>query len=112
VRVEDAPILARLAELHRELNARYFEGRLREISFRLSGRMRSRLGEVTLERGSGAATEIGISRRHLRRDGWTAVSATLLHEMVHQWQAESGLPVNHGREFRRMARIVGLDGKE
>jgi hypothetical protein len=26
----------------------------------------------------------------------------LLHEMVHQWQAETGRKLGHGREFRRM----------
>ncbi len=33
---------------------------------------------------------------------------TLLHEMVHQWQAESGVPVDHGPAFRRKARQVGV----
>jgi hypothetical protein len=31
-----------------------------------------------------------------------------LHEMVHQWQAETGLPVDHGASFRRKAREVGV----
>jgi hypothetical protein len=34
---------------------------------------------------------------------------TLLHEMVHQWQDETGRPVDHGREFRRKAREVGIE---
>lgn len=25
----------------------------------------------------------------------------LLHEMVHQWQAENGLPLDHGRRFKQ-----------
>jgi hypothetical protein len=33
---------------------------------------------------------------------------TLLHEMVHQWQHEQGLSVDHGRAFRDMARRVGI----
>jgi hypothetical protein len=36
------------------------------------------------------------------------VEETLLHEMVHQWQAETGQPVDHGRAFRRKAREVGI----
>jgi hypothetical protein len=32
----------------------------------------------------------------------------MLHEMVHQWQAETGLPVDHGPGFRRKAREVGV----
>jgi hypothetical protein len=33
---------------------------------------------------------------------------TLLHEMVHQWQAETGHAVDHGRSFRAKAREVGI----
>jgi hypothetical protein len=36
------------------------------------------------------------------------VEHTLLHEMVHQWQAENGLPVDHRGGFRRKAREVGI----
>jgi hypothetical protein len=32
----------------------------------------------------------------------------MLHEMVHQWQAESGLRIDHGRTFRQKAREVGV----
>ena len=105
----DETILARLADLHAALNRQYFEGRLAAILIRLSSRMRSRLGELRMERGTGAAIEIALSRRHLRRDGWLAVRDTLLHEMIHQWQAESSLPVDHGRRFRDKAKAVGVE---
>jgi len=105
----DERLLARLQSLHAHLNREYFEGRLTAIPIRLSGRMRRRLGELRVERATGSAEEIGIARRHLRRDGWEAVRDTLLHEMVHQWQAESAMPVDHGREFRRKARAVGVE---
>ncbi len=108
-RPEDESILARLTDLHAALNRQYFEGRLAAIPIRLSGRMRSRLGELRMERQSGAALEIALSRRHLRRDGWPALRDTLLHEMIHQWQAESALAVDHGRAFRRKAREVGIE---
>lgn len=104
----DAEIVAELDRLHAELNQRHFEGRLTRIPIWLSARMRSRLGELRLERRTGRAVAIGISRRHLKRDGWAKVRETLLHEMVHQWQAESGLPVDHRGEFRRKAREVGI----
>jgi hypothetical protein len=52
--------------------------------------------------------EIVISRRHIRRHGWKAALETLLHEMVHQWQDETGLTVDHGGEFRRKAREIGI----
>ena len=27
--------------------------------------------------------------------------ATILHEMIHQWQHENGLPMDHGRSFKQ-----------
>jgi len=107
-RPEDAGLVAELRRLHAEFNLVHFEGRLTEIPIVLSSRMRRRLGELRMARKTGRPIHIGISRRHLRRDGWRGVRETLLHEMVHQWQAESGHPVDHGAEFRRKARAVGI----
>jgi hypothetical protein len=104
----DGAALARLAELHARLNERHFGGALPAIRFRLSGRMRTRLGELTVDAKTGQATEIAVSRAHLRH-GWPEVEQTVLHEMVHQWQAESALPVDHRAEFRRKARAVGIE---
>jgi hypothetical protein len=103
----DEPLLARLREAHARLNAQHFEGALSSIPIRISTRMRIRLGEVVLHPLAGTAEEIGMSRRHLRHDPWEDVEHTLLHEMVHQWQAETGRPVDHGHAFRRKAREVG-----
>ncbi len=108
---EDQPLIDRLSHLHEILNAQHFDGALATIPIRLSDRMRSRLGELRalpsrdLSRGP---IEIIISRRHIRRHGWDAAAETLLHEMVHQWQVEHGHPLDHGREFRRKAREVGV----
>ena len=55
--------------------------------------------------------EIAISRRHIRRDPWDDVLHTLVHEMVHQWQDENGLPLDHGPHFRRKAREVGISAR-
>ena len=72
--------------------------------------MRSRLGHYT-----GGATvasepaEIAISWRHIRRHGWEEALHTLLHEMVHQWQDETGRPIDHGARFRAKAREVGIE---
>ena len=55
------------------------------------------------------AGEIAISWRHLRRHGWEEALHTLLHEMVHQWQDETGRPIDHGRAFRAKAREVGIE---
>lgn len=102
----DERLLRILRERHTLLNARHFDGRLSEIPLFVSGRMRRKLGHVALE--AGRCTEIVMSRRHVLRDGEDEWMETLLHEMVHQWQAETGRPVDHGPEFRRMARQVGI----
>jgi hypothetical protein len=70
--------------------------------------MRTRLGELSVDLRTGRPLEIAISRRHIARHPWPEVEHTLLHEMVHQWQAESGLRVDHGPTFRRKAVEVGV----
>lgn len=104
----DLVLLHRLTSLHQRLNAEHFGGTLSKIPIRLSGRMRTRLGELAVEIRSGCALDIAISRRHIARHAWSEVEHTLLHEMVHQWQAETGLRIDHGRTFRRKAREVGV----
>ncbi len=104
----DRPWLQRLRVEHARLNRERFGGELGEIPIRLSGRMRRRLGHVALDRATGRATEIAMNRRHVQRDPWTLVEDTLLHEMVHQWQAETGRRVDHGAEFRgKLAEVNG-----
>jgi hypothetical protein len=104
----DVRLLHRLEALHRELNDRHFGGQLLEIPIRLSSRMKRRLGELAVDRTTGKAAEIALSRRHIARHPWAEVEHTMLHEMVHQWQAESGSPVDHGARFRRKARELGV----
>jgi hypothetical protein len=104
---EDVATVERLGAEHRRLNQLHFDGALRTIDLGVSTRMRRRLGEFHQPRG-GAVGEIILSRRHIRRDGWASALDTLLHEMIHQWQAETGLPVDHGRDFRRKATAVGV----
>jgi hypothetical protein len=112
-RPEDEPLAAKLAEWHARYNAEYFGGSLKTVPVRVSRRMRSRLGHYTAaETAAGAGTgsgEIAISWRHLRRHGWTEALHTLLHEMVHQWQDETGRPLDHGPVFRAKAREVGIE---
>jgi hypothetical protein len=104
----DLRLLARLAALHRELNQRHFGGALAEIPIRISSRMKRRLGELTVDSRSGQAREIALSRRHILRHPWSEVEHTMLHEMVHQWQAENGFPIDHGAGFRSKARELGV----
>jgi SprT-like family len=104
----DVLLLHRLTTLHHQLNADHFAGALGEIPIRLSGRMRIRLGELAVDIRSGKPLEITISRRHIARHPWPEIEHTMLHEMVHQWQAESGMRIDHGRTFRQKAREVGV----
>ena len=104
----DVVLLHRLTSLHQRLNAEHFGGTLGEIPIRLSSRMRTRLGELAVEIRSGRPLDIAISRRHIARHAWSEVEHTMLHEMVHQWQAETGLRIDHGRTFRQKAREVGV----
>ena len=108
-RASDVPLIEALARSHEHYNAMLFGGRLSHIAIRISGRMRNRLGQYSAPCVSGRAAEITISRRHIRRHGWEEALHTLLHEMVHQWQAENGMAIDHGREFRRKAREVGVE---
>lgn len=103
---DDALMVDRLRALHAQLNAERFAGALRTVPIRVSRRMKSRLGHY-VPASQSVPVEIVISRRHIRRDGWDDATDTLLHEMVHQWQDESGLPVDHRGEFKRKARDVG-----
>lgn len=72
---------------------------------------RSRLGHYRYGRNAfGLADEIALNVRHADRP-LSDVLATLLHEMLHQWQAKHGAPGKrnyHNREFRLEARTYGL----
>lgn len=103
---EDEPLAERLAEWHTRLNGERFGAKLQQIPIRISRRMLRRLGHYAPDVVGGGA-EIAISARHLRRDGFASAVETLLHEMVHQWQHENGLPIDHGLDFRRKCREVG-----
>jgi len=103
----DVPFIRELSRWHAAYNDERFGGVLRRIPIRISRRMKSRLGHYS-PASHGYEPEIVISRRHIRRDGWEEALHTLLHEMVHQWQDEQGLVVDHGSGFRGKARAVGI----
>ena len=105
---DDVEIAEKLVAWHGRYNSRHFNGRLRHVPIRVSRRMKSRLGHYTASTAGGELAEIAISRAHLRKHGWEEVLHTLLHEMVHQWQDESGHTIDHGRSFRAKAREVGI----
>ena len=104
----DAEKRERLAQLFAEYNHRHFGGLLPSLPMRISGRMRTRLGQLCLRDGTGEPHEITMSRSHIDRHGWMETAHTLLHEMVHLWQHVNGHAVDHGRAFRRKAIEVGV----
>jgi SprT-like family protein len=106
-RPEDRTLVAELTRWHDRYNRDHFHGRLKTVSLRVSRRMKSRLGHYTCA-AHGEPAEIAISWRHIRRDGWEEAKHTLLHEMVHQWQDETGHTIDHGPKFRSKAREVGV----
>lgn len=108
---DDRGLEERLTQWHRQFNARHFAGQLRAVPIRVSRRMRGRLGQYSAATPHGVVAEIAIGRRHLRRDGWEQALETLLHEMVHQWQAETGRPLGHGPEFRLKCADLGIEGR-
>ena len=103
---DDEPMGECLAEWHTRLNGDRFGAALKLVAIRISRRMMRRLGHYSPSVEGGGA-EIAISARHLRRDGLASAVETLLHEMVHQWQHEQGLPIDHSMAFRRKCREVG-----
>ncbi len=106
---DDLPISARLTVLHASLNAEHFGGTLVRLEIQVSRRLARRLGHYTPRAMTGREGEIVLSRRHVMRDGWVEAEHTLLHEMVHQWQDETGRPIDHGAGFRAKCRAVGIE---
>jgi hypothetical protein len=104
----DASMVAELQRRHARLNAERFAGELRTIEVRVSRRMRTRLGHYAAANAAGDPAEIVISSYHVRRHGMDEALRTLLHEMVHQWQDEQGMKLDHGPGFRAKARAVGI----
>ena len=106
-RAGDAALISALATAHVELNTRWFHNELSSLPIRLSSRMATRLGHF--DPGSRLTpSEIVMSRKHIVRHGWKEATHTLLHEMVHQWQHETGRPVDHHGSFRKKCREVGI----
>ncbi|MES2179717.1 MAG: SprT-like domain-containing protein [Gemmatimonadota bacterium] len=105
---DDEELAQRIREWHHRLNIRHFDGQLKPVPVRVSRRMKSRLGHYSAGIPGSDEPEIAISRTHIKRHGWTEALHTLLHEMVHQWQDETGRPIDHGPQFRAKAREVGV----
>lgn len=109
-RGDDATIIDRLQIAHTQYNAELFDCELGAVRIRLSRRMKNRLGHYMVA-GGGQPAEIAMSLRHIERDSWGDVLHTLVHEMVHQWQDENGMALDHGQTFRTKAIEVGISAR-
>ena len=108
---KDEPLVSRLAAAYEQYNGDLFGSTLHPVLIRVSRRMKNKLGHYMIATRTGLPAEIAISWRHIQRDPWEEVLHTLVHEMVHQWQDQSGLPIDHGRGFREKAKEVGISGR-
>ena len=99
----DRPHVERLEAEFDRVNAEHFGGELPRVPLFLSGRMRSRNGHFCAD-----PLEIVISRRLCEHAAEREDEATLRHEMIHLWQHQQGHRPDHGADFRRWARRLGV----
>jgi len=95
--------LTRLQAEFDRVNQLHFQGSLPNVPIHLSRRMRSRNGHF-----SSRPVEIVINRRLCSHGAPGEAEHTMRHEMVHLWQHATGRPVDHGTDFRRMARLLDV----
>lgn len=96
------PAAAELQLIFARLNAQHFGGVLRAHRILYNRRLTSVAGRIAYR-----ARTIELSAPVLGRHP-DHLETTLLHEMVHAWLFEHGLPTGHGAHFRRKMREVGL----
>jgi predicted SprT family Zn-dependent metalloprotease len=96
------PSAADLQLIFAMLNARHFGGVLRSYTITFNPRLSSVAGRI-----GHSPPVIELSPKLLAAHA-EQVTPTLLHEMVHAWLHQHGLPSGHGREFKRKMREVGL----
>lgn len=100
---DDRPHLERLRAEFDRVNLASFGGELPRVPLFLSGQMRRRNGHFSRH-----PLEIVISRRLCTHGHEGEAEQTLRHEMIHLWQHATERPVDHGLEFRRMARQLDV----
>jgi predicted SprT family Zn-dependent metalloprotease len=98
----ELPSTAELQILFARLNARHFGGELRSHHILYNRRLTTVAGRIAYR-----VRAIELSAPLLAAHP-SHVEATLLHEMVHAWLHEHGLPSGHGAHFKRKMREVGL----
>ena len=120
--ISDVFSTGRLQNVWRELNATYFQGRLRPISIVWSRRLTASVGmfvshvgprspQPRLQAQDGERRIIRLSIPLLQDQPDQEIVGTLAHEMIHQWQYDIlKRHPNHGSEFHRMMAIMNRDG--
>lgn len=98
----ELPSPADLQLLFAQLNARHFSGVVGGYRIIYNGRMTSVAGRICY-RPPLIELSTPLLARHPHH-----LEATLLHEMVHAWLHQSGLPSGHGAAFKHKMREVGL----
>lgn len=103
----EVPTLRMLRYWWSRLNAECFEGVLLppQISYgeeSTEGYGSAACDGVTFPLG-GQRVRLHISGTLVIRQAWLA---TLAHEMIHQWQCQHDLPMNHGENFATWAGLI------
>jgi predicted SprT family Zn-dependent metalloprotease len=98
----ELPSAADLQLIYASLNSHHFGGALRSYRIVYNRRLSSVAGRIghrppVIEL---SATLLAAHPEH--------IESTLLHEMVHAWLQQHGLPNGHGAAFKRKMREVGL----
>ncbi len=101
------PITSHLAqELYKDLNRQHFEGKLPECRIEISARLTRTAGKIWPR-----TRLMRLSRSYHELYGQAELANTILHEMIHLWLHEQGLPSGHTSLFRHKLLQVGLDDR-
>jgi predicted SprT family Zn-dependent metalloprotease len=87
----------KIGQLFDDVNSEYFEGRIKQPTFKLNRRMRN-AGRVDL-----SAWQMDISISYHDKYGWDGeLRNTIKHEMIHLYLKQIGKPTGHNKHFREM----------
>lgn len=95
-----------IQKLYAELNEQHFEAKLPPCRLELSRRLVRTAGKIWPR-----ARLIRLSFSYHEQYGLTELANTLLHEMIHLWLYEQGLPSGHNDRFHQKMNEVGLSDR-
>lgn len=97
-------ITSQLAQqLYKNLNRQHFEDKLPECRIEISARLTRTAGKIWPR-----TRLMRLSRSYHELYGPAELANTILHEMIHLWLHEQGLPSGHTALFRKKLEAVGL----